>query len=212
MTTIALFGGTGKTGRRVLARALEQGYDVRALVRDPEKLGGTLPASLTVIQGDVRDPSAVAQTIAGSNAVLSLFGQVKGSPKTLQADGTRNIVAAMQKHGVRRIVTLSGGGLRAEGKDQPTAADKIIRFLLKAISGHVLADAEEHLRVLQESSTEWTVVRGPRLMETPGTGSYRVGWVGVNSSTQIGRDDLAEFILSQVDDRTFIRELPFVSN
>ena len=209
MTVIALFGATGRTGRRVLARALSAGFEVRALVRDPAKLGATSSA-LTVIRGDVLDPDAVNQTVAGSDVVLSLFGHVKGSSPTLQADGTQLIVDAMRRHDTRRIVTLSGGGLPAP-LDRPGPADRVIRFLLKTLSGRVLADAEQHLRVLEASGLEWTVVRGPRLTEKPGTGTHRVGWVGVDASTQISRDDLADFILGQVEDRTFIGQMPFVS-
>ncbi|MGF2950543.1 NAD(P)-dependent oxidoreductase [Microbacterium alcoholitolerans] len=210
MTTIALFGATGKTGHRVLQRALAAGYDVRALVRDPDRLQ-TNDHRLTVIRGDVLDAAAVDSTIAGSDVVLSLFGQVKGSPKTLQTDGTRNIAKAMQAHGVRRLVTLSGGGLRAEGQDRPKAADRIMRLLLKTMAGHVLADAEGHLAVLRAGELDWTVVRGPRLLDTPGSGAYRVGWVGVGTGMQISRDDLADFILTQVNDKQFVHEMPFVS-
>jgi putative NADH-flavin reductase len=209
MATIALFGGTGKTGARVLSRALAAGHQVRALVRDP----GRLPVqsdALTVVAGNVLDPAAVDRTIAGSDVVLSLFGHRKDSPPTLQTEGTRNIVEAMQRSGVSRIVSLSGGGLRA-AEDRPKAADRFIRFLLKRLSGAVLADAEGHLEVLQRSGLDWTVVRGPRLLESPGTGAYRVGWVGVDSSTKISRDDLADFILSQVEDDAWIRRMPFVS-
>jgi putative NADH-flavin reductase len=210
MTVIALFGATGKTGRRVLQRALDAGHEVRALVRDPAKLGSAEP-KLTLVTGDVLDPGAVARTVAGADVVLSLFGQVKGSPRTLQTDGTKAIVAAMQRHGVRRLVTLSGGGLRAP-QDRPKLADKVIRTLLRLLSGHVLADAEGHLAVLQASGLDWTVVRGPMLTEDPGKGGYRVGWVGVDASTRISRDDLADFILTQVDDGTFVGQLPFVSD
>lgn len=210
MTTVALFGATGKTGRRVLDRAVGAGMSVRALVRDPAKLA-VRSDRLTVVGGDILDPDSVAQTVSGSDAVLSVFGHVRGSPATIQTDGTRNIVEAMQTAGVRRIVTLSGGGLRADGYDRPGAADRVIRLLLKSLAGHVLADAEGHLKVLQESDLDWTVVRGPRLTEKPGMGSYRVSWVGVNSSTKISRDDLADFILSQVNDRTFVGKMPFVS-
>ena len=209
MTVIALFGATGKTGHRVLTRALAAGFEVQALVRDPAKLA-TLSPDLTVICGDVLDAVAVGQTVAGSDAVLSLFGQVKGSPPMLQADGTQLIVDAMRRHGVERIITLSGGGLSAP-LDRPGPADRVIRFLLKTLSGHVLVDAEQHLRVLEASGLDWTVVRGPRLTEKPGVGAYRVGWVGVEASTQISRDDLADFILAQVEDRTFIGQMPFVS-
>ena len=209
MKTIALFGATGKTGRRVADKALAAGHHVNALVRDPAKPPVT-GDRLTVIRGDVRDPAAVAATVAGADVVLSLFGQVKGSPKTLQADGTRVIVEAMQGAGVRRIVSLSGGGLR-DPHDRPKLPDQIIRTLLRLMAGHVLADAEAHLEVLKASGLDWTVVRGPRLTEEPGTGGYRVGWVGIGTGTSISRDDLADFILTQVDDPAFVGQMPFVS-
>lgn len=215
MTTIALFGATGKTGGRVLDRALATGHEVRALVRDPAKLD---PAkldragpALTVIRGDVTDAASVAETVAGADVVLSLFGQVQGSPKTLQTDGTRVIVEAMHRADVRRIVSLSGGGLR-DPRDEPKAADRVIRLMLKLFAGDVLADAEGHLAILRDSGLDWTVVRGPRLTEQPGNGTYRQGWVGVGTGTAISRDDLADFILTQVDDRTFVEQLPFVSS
>lgn len=210
MQTIALFGATGRTGRRVLERALRAGYAVRALVRDPAKLTVTSDR-LTVVTGEVTDPVSVGQTVQGADVVLSLFGQVKGSPRTLQTDGTKTIVEAMHAHGVTRIVTLSGGGLRAEGLDKPGAADTVIQLLLKTLASHVLLDAQGHLEVLQASGLDWTVVRGPRLTEKAGVGSYRVGWVGVDAGTKISRDDLADFILTQVGDRTFSGQMPFVS-
>jgi putative NADH-flavin reductase len=84
-------------------------------------------------------------------------------------------------------------------------------MLLKALAGHVLADAEQHLQLLRDSGLDWTVVRGPMLTEALGRGTYRVGWVGVNAGMRISRDDLADFILTQIEDRQFIGRLPFVS-
>jgi uncharacterized protein YbjT (DUF2867 family) len=209
MTTIALFGATGKTGRHVLREALESGHSVRALARQRSALGPD-SALLTVVEGDVLDADAVDQVVAGSDVVISVFGQVKGSPPTLQTDGTANIVRAMQVHGVPRIVSLSGGGLPFS-KDQPKVADRLVRLLLKALSPQVLKDAHGHLEVLRGSGLDWTVVRGPVLTDTPGTGVYRVGWVGVNASMKIGRADLAHFILIQAHDKTYIEQMPFVS-
>ena len=209
MVTIAVFGGTGRTGRRVVNRALEAGMNVRVLARNPAALG---PARdrLSVIAGDVLDPQAVNETLAGADAVLSVFGHVKGSSPTLQTDGTRVIVDGMQRLGMKRIITLSGGGLRDE-HDRPKAADHVITFLLRTLAAKVLADAEGHLQVLRESGLDWTVVRGPRLTERPGAGTYRLGWVGVGTGTQISRDDLADFIMTQIDDKSFVHALPFVS-
>lgn len=208
--TIALFGATGKTGRHVLSQALEAGHTVRALARRPESIE-TTHERLTVIAGDVLDATAVRETVRGAGVVVSVFGQVKGSPHTLQTQGTQNIVDAMHAEGIRRIISLSGGGLPAEQHDQPKTADRIIKWLLKRLSPQVLADAESHLAVLRASGLDWTVARGPRLTDAPATGTYRVGWVGVNASTQIARADLATFILTQLDDTTFVHELPFVS-
>lgn len=207
--TMALFGATGKTGHRVLNRLLAQGYTVRALARTPSRVT-VVDDELTVVEGDVCDSKAVAETIVGSDAVVSVFGQVTGSPPSLQTTGTQNIVAQMQAQGLTRIVSLSGGGLR-DPHDRPKLADRVIRILLTMLSGRVLADAEGHLGVLERSGLDWTVVRGPRLTEQPGTGSCRVGWVGVGTGTQISRDDLADFILTQIDDDSFARAMPFVS-
>ncbi|MCY7413063.1 MAG: NAD(P)H-binding protein [Salinibacterium sp.] len=208
--TIALFGGTGRTGRHVLQQALAAGHSVRMLARRPEAV--TVASDhLVVIGGDVLDAAAVAETIGVADVVISVFGQVKGSPPTLQTDGPRNIVMAMKELGLSRIITLSGGGLPSKEHDRPKTPDKIIRFLLQRISPQVLADAESHLEVLRESGLDWTVVRGPRLTDATPTGTYRVGWVGVNASTQIARGDLAKFILTQIDDREFVHELPFAS-
>jgi uncharacterized protein YbjT (DUF2867 family) len=211
MTTIALFGGTGKTGSRVLTRLLDQGHAVRVLVRDPARLRPSQHPALTVITGDVTAAAAVRQAVEGADAVLSLFGQVKGSPPRVQTEGTRAIIAAMQEFGVRRIVSLSGGGLPDPVHDRPTLADRAIRGIMRVAAGQVLDDAADHLRVLEQSGLDWTVVRAPRLTEAPGVGRYRVGWVGVDASTQISRDDLADFIVTQIDDRRFVRQLPFVS-
>lgn len=194
----------------MLAQALEAGHSVRALARRPESID-TSHERLTVIAGDVLDAAAVRETVRGADVVVSVFGQVKGSPPTLQTDGTQNIVDAMGAQGIRRIISLSGGGLPAEGHDQPKTPDTIIKWLLKRISPQVLADAEGHLAVLRASGLDFTVVRGPRLTDAEPTGQYRVGWVGVNASTQIARGDLARFILTQLDDEQFIGELPFVS-
>jgi len=210
MVTLAIFGGTGRIGGLVLERALTAGHDVRALARDPGKLPQGLDR-LTAVGGDVLDPDAVNWTVAGSAAVLALFGHVKGSPPTLQTDGTRAIVEAMKQHDVQRIVSLSGGGLRDETGDQPKLADKLIVSAMRRLTPQVLADAQGHLEVLKASGLEWTVVRAPRVQDTPATGSCRVGQVGVGTSTSISRADLADFILSKIDDRRYLHQMPFVS-
>jgi putative NADH-flavin reductase len=207
--TIALFGASGQTGQPFLQQALEQGYLVRALVRDPAKLSRQHP-HLIVVRGDVLNPADVRKVVEGSDVVVSLFGHVKDSPAWLQTDGTRNIVDAMKKAGVRKIISLSGGGLPYE-QDRPKLADHLIRGLMRLVVPKVLDDANRHAEVLKASGLDWIIVRGPRLSNDPAKGRYRVGWVGVNASTKIGRADLADFILKQVEADQYLRQMPFVS-
>ncbi len=210
MKQIALFGGSGQTGQEFLKVALEAGYPIRALARTPEKIAQQ-HSNLTVIKGDVLNQEDVNQTVVGADIVVSLFGHVKGSPTRLQTDGTENIIKAMKKHGVGRIISLSGGGLPFPKKDQPKFADKMIRTIMKVAVPKILNDAIEHHNIIDTSGLRWVIVRGPRLTNEPRQGQYRVGWVGVNASTKIGRADLADFILTQVEDEKFNYQMPFVS-
>lgn len=207
---IALFGASGKTGRQFLALALQQGYSVRALARTPGLLPPPGP-QLTVVPGDVLNPHDVDRVLQGAGVVVSVFGQVKGSPPTVQTEGTRHIVAAMQRYGVPRIISLSGGGLPFAA-DQPKLLDHLIRGIMNLAVPQVLRDAVGHAQVLRESDRQWVVVRAPRLTTAPGTGRYRVGWVGVNSGTSLTRADLADFLLTQLDDDQFLSQMPMVSN
>jgi putative NADH-flavin reductase len=153
----------------------------------------------------------VEQTVKDCDIVVSLFGQVKDSPEWLQTDGTKNIVEAMKKAGVEKIISLSGGGLPFPEKDKPKIADKIIRFIMKLAVPKILNDAIEHHKVLLESGLKWSIVRGPRLTNESKKGQYREGWVGVNASTKISRADLADFILKQVEDEQYHFQMPFIS-
>lgn len=211
MKTIALFGGSGKTGKRFLKKALDGGYQVKALARTPEKLSDFDSKHLETIQGNVLVPADVRSTVKDADLVVSLFGHVKGSPERLQTRGTEHIVSSMKSEGVDRIISLSGGGLPFPAKDEPKFADKAIRFIMKIAVPKILNDAIEHAEVLKNSKLKWVIARGPRLTEEPGTGNYRVGWVGVNASTKISRDDLADFLLRLVEDESYDYQMPFVS-
>ena len=210
MKKIALFGASGQTGKLFLESALEKGYSIKALVRDPLKVH-LKHNSLEVISGDVLHPKDVEQIVKNCDIVVSLFGQVKDSPEWLQTDGTKNIVEAMKKAGVEKIISLSGGGLPFPEKDMPKFADKIIRFIMKLAVPKILNDAIKHHKVLSDSGLKWVIVRGPRLTNESKKGQYRKGWVGINASTSISRADLADFIVKQVEDEKYHFQMPFIS-
>lgn len=207
---ITVFGATGRTGVPLVQQALDAGYEVVAFARTPSKLNIS-HENLSVVQGDIKDPAAVEQAIVGADAVLSVIGHTKNSAKDVQTVGTRNIVSAMEKHGVKRLISLTGAGVK-DPNDQPGLFDRFIVVMLKLISGDVLKDAQNHAQVIKQSGLDWTIVRGPMLTEGPHTGDYRVGYVGVNTSPRISRADVADFMLTQVEDRKYIGKAPMVSD
>lgn len=206
---ITIFGASGRTGKHLVEQALAAGHTVVALVRSPEKLA-LRHERLTIVKGDAGNAAAVEQAIAGSDVVVSALGHVKGSPADIQTVATRHIIAAMERHGVRRLVSLTGAGVRAP-QDQPKLIDRIIKFALATLSGDVLRDAESHVELIRRSNLDWIIVRGPMLTDAPRAGSYRVGWVGVGTSPRIARADLADFMLAQASDSRYLRQMPMVS-
>lgn len=211
MKRIALIGGTGKTGREFLKKALDEGFMIQALARDPKELSHPGHDHLAVIGGDVLVAEDVRKVLKDTEAVVSLFGHRKNSPEWLQTDGTRNILNAMDEYGIERILSLSGGGLPFPEKDEPRLIDKLIRGVMKLAVPKILNDAVKHAELLRASGKDWTIIRGPRLTEGEEKGQYRVGWVGVESGTQISRADLADFILKELNEGRYIRQMPFVS-
>lgn len=207
---IAVFGGTGRTGIPLIQQALEAGHTIVALVRTPSKMP-VHDERLRLVQGDVMNSADVDKVVQGSDAVISVIGHTRGSPKDMQTVAIKNMLAAMNKYGVKRLVSLTGAGV-AVPQDKPKFMNHVITFLLKLFSGDVLTDAEHHYEVLQSSPLDWTIVRGPMLNEGPHSGKYRVGWVGVNTGTRISRADVADFLLKQLTDNTYLREAPMISD
>ena len=207
---LAIFGATGRTGMPLVKQALEAGYEVVALVRTTAKMP-LEHQRLTLIQGDVLNPLDVEKTIQGTEAVVSVLGPSKGSPKDMLSRAMNTIVAAMQKYGVKRLVSLTGAGVAAP-QDRPKLMNHLIKFALKTLSGDVLRDSEQAVEIIKQSSLDWVIVRGPMLTEGPHTGAYRIGWVGVNTSARIARADVADFMLKQTSDSTYLHQMPMVSD
>src|SRR5438876_10489552 len=100
---LAIFGATGRTGIPLVEQALAAGQEVVALARTSSKLPIQHP-KLTVIQGDVLNQADVEKVVQSCNAVLSVLGHRKESPRDMQTVAIRHIIAAMEKYGVKRLV------------------------------------------------------------------------------------------------------------
>lgn len=206
---LIIFGASGGTGLEIVKQALKAGHIVTAFVRDPAKLPLN-HANLIIRQGDVLDAEAVEKGIAGQEAVISALGPTRPPVPGMMETAARNIVAAMQKHGVRRLISTTGAGVR-HPQDQPKLVDHLMKGLLTLLAGTVLRDSAANVAVIQASDLDWTIVRYPRLTNGPHLGKYRVGYVGKNSGSQLSRADGADFVIQELAHRAYIQQMPVVS-
>ena len=206
---LAVFGASGRTGRLLVQQAIVMKHSVNALVRDPSKLS-VHDAALHVVQGDARDPVAAEMAVAGSDAVVSVIGHAKGSGSEVQTIAMRNILIAMAKCSIRRIVILTGTGVRFPG-DLPGITDRLLNAILGIVDPERLADGRNHAALLQASDTDWTIVRALLLGNGKKTGVYRIREKNVATGMTISRADVADFILKLACGNDFVRKAPVIS-
>jgi putative NADH-flavin reductase len=206
---IVVFGASGGTGNHVVRQALETGHQVTAFVRNPEKLGIEHP-NLVVCQGDVMHGGKVEQAISGQDAVISTLGSTRPPVPGMMETAAKNIVSTMQKHGVKRLISTTGAGVR-DPQDQPKLFDKVMKALLTVMAKDVLQDSEANVNLIRASDLAWTIVRFPRLVDGQHTGKYRVGYLGKDSGSKLSRADAADFILRELEKGEYIRKAPMVS-
>ena len=206
---LTLLGATGSVGRQLLTQALTAGHPVIVLVRQPDTLGD-LRARVTVVQGDATDAAAVARAVAGADAVLSTLGHRKGSPKDVLAQGITHTIAAMQQHGVRRLVVLANTSLSDTG-DQPTFGQRSRQALMGLAAGEINQDHAAQARLIADSGLDWTIVRAALLSNGPQSGRYQVGKLDRTTGSRIARADVADFMLTCATQDTYRQSMPVIS-
>jgi putative NADH-flavin reductase len=192
---LAVLGATGRTGRPLVEQALDGGHAVTALARTPAKLALD-HERLTVVQGDALDADDVARVVEGADAVLLTLGHTKGSPPDLMRRAAETVGAAMERHGVRRVVTETGAGV-ADPRDPGGLGPAIMRGVMKLVAKNLLEDSQAHVETFRRSGLDWTAVRAPRLTEGPLTGEYRTGYFALGPAAKVARADVAEFMLHE---------------
>lgn len=205
---IAIFGATGTLGRHVVERALEQGHEVTVLTRDASRVGRQ-HERLHVIEGDVLDPTAVERAVTGQEAVLISLGN--GRKGVVRAEGTRSVIEAMQRTGVKRLICQSTLGV---GDSRPN-----LNFLWKYVMFGMLlrpayADHVQQEEYVRASDLDWTIVRPSAFTDGPATGTYRRGFAADASglALKISRADIAGFMLEQLTDRSYLHRAAAISN
>jgi putative NADH-flavin reductase len=206
---LLIFGSTGSIGRQVVEQALEQGHTVTAFARDPAKLS-IKHAHLKVAQGDVMDLASVEKAVQGQDAVVCVLGSGGKRKGTIRSEGTRQIIRAMETAGIRRFIcqTTLGAG---DSWGNLNFFWKYIMF--GTLLRDVFADHEKQESYVKQSHLDWTIVRPGAFVDGNRTGKYRHGFPGTDktSKLKISRADVADFILKQLTDDSYLHKTPSVS-
>ena len=206
---LAIFGATGTVGGALLEQSLKDGHTVQALARTPSKVQIQHP-QLLVVPGDVADRAAVAQTIAGCEAVLTCLGGTnRRNPEVIQA-GTAAIMAAMRAEKITRLIVMQGFHLPFPG-DPRNPGRAVIRAILRVINKNLLTDSLAMAHAVQQSNLDWTVVRAPRVFNGPPTNACRTGQLKLGPWNRVSNGDVAQLMLRCLQDRDSIHDAPMIS-
>jgi len=206
---ILIVGATRGIGRQLLEQALASGHSVTALARNPQRLAAQ-HERLRLLKGDILDPGPVAAATAGQDAVCCTIGvKTPWEQAGVFAEGTRQLLQAMKKAGVRRLMCVTGIGAGDSKGHGGFLYDRIFYpLLLRA----VYADKDRQESLIKASDVDWTIVRPGFLTNGPLTGNYRVltELTGITAG-RISRADVAHFILNELQSKRHLRQTPLLT-
>ena len=127
--------------------------------------------------------------------------------KTILSEGTRNIVRAMERAGIKRFVCESSLGV-GDSKWKLGVVHNLVAIPL--FLRNILADKEAQEQIIASSSLDWVIVRPAALTNGPQRNFYRAGsdvghWF---FPSRISRSDVATFMLKQLTDGEYLRKTP----
>ena len=197
---ILVLGATGRVGSEVVRYALNDGLQVTVFVRSPEKLQ-VENDDLTVIQGNVLDKDAVVQALKGIDVVISALNFDGGMTLSTSMP---YIVDAMEKEGVKRIITVATAGIL-----QSRVEPEKLRYQSSESKRTVTLPVEDHHAAydyLSKSALDWTVVCPTYLPDGERTGVYRVEKDFLpEDGNRITVGDTADFTYKQITSNEYIK-------
>lgn len=213
---ILLFGGTGRTGKIILQKALNDGHSVSTLARDPSRLDAL---NARIIKGTPYDLENVKEAICDSDVVISTLNVSRvsdspwaklRSPKDMISNSIQNVLQVMPEHSIKRIIVMSTLGAGDSWKRMPL----IFKLVISSSNlRHAFKDHTRQEEILAASATDWTVVRLPGLTDEKGEKDVLIKLNNdIKLNRTINRESVARFILNIVDDKKYFKQIVAVSN
>jgi putative NADH-flavin reductase len=208
---IAVFGATGRTGKRVVHAAIERGHTVVAVARSAAE--HTWPDGVDVVPGSVLDAGIVRQALTGADAIVVAISMVRTSdfpwakiltPKDLHIRAVQTLAAVAKDEGVSRYVCISAHGV---GESESRAGSVFMALVNRSNIGVAYKDLARAEAKLATTDLDWTVVRPTRLTSGERTETWTVGTDLVcGNRANISREDVALFLVLCAEDGRHSKE------
>ena len=208
---VLIIGASKGIGLETTRQALDAGHDVRALARSATAIAISNP-SLEKMQGNALKTEDVEAALVGVDVVIQTLGVGLGEllrPVHLFSDATRKLIQAMKIQGVKRLICVTGFG----AGDSRASISCLQRLPFQIVFGRAYDDKSLQEQLIKESELDWTIARPGVLTSGPRTGQYQI----LSEACQwrngiISRADVAEFLVRQIGDQTYIRKAPVLIN
>jgi uncharacterized protein YbjT (DUF2867 family) len=210
---MTVFGATGGIGGHVVRQALDAGHEVTAVVRDPARFDVSHPALEVATMPGLTDPEVLRPVLEASDAAISGVGPRGRKDGPVASSTTRGILRAMEASGVRRFVAVSAVPVGPVPKGESFVNRRILLPFISAFARDVYVDLAEMEDEIRRSTTEWTIVRPPKLVNKPLTGRYRTIVGGnVPRGYTISRADVAHLMLRVLEQPETIKQTIGIAN
>ena len=136
---IAILGSTGYVGKVLLEKALEAGYQVKVLVRNPDKLGNWKDR-VEIVQGEYFNKEDLKSALAGTEAVVSAIGAPsKNSPSNdLYIDAMQNLTSIMKERNMKRLIIIGGAATPNSDHEKFDWNRKVLRVIVNMLGKHLI--------------------------------------------------------------------------
>lgn len=195
---VLIFGATGPTGQELVKQALKKGHKITILARTPGKIA-LYNDKINIIKGDVLNYDDVEKAMKGQDVVLSALGVKPPSREKVVGPGMKNIIKAMNKYNVKRLIVQS-----AFFMDEKVKKNLFVKFLISTFMKGLYEDKSVQNKALKASSLNWTEVR-PTMLTNGNKSKYKID-VSPGMFSKISRANVADFMLEQISDTAFLQK------
>jgi putative NADH-flavin reductase len=210
---LTVFGANGGIGGHVVRQALDAAHKVTAVVRDSARFDVSHPALEVVRVPGLTDPEVLRPVLETRDAAISGVGPRGRKDGLVASRTTRGILRAMEASGVRRFVAVSAVPVGPVPEGESFVNRRILLPFIGAFARDVYVDLTEMEDEIRRSTTEWTIVRPPKLVNRPLTGKYRTIVGGnVPRGSTISRADVAHLMLRVLEKPETINQAIGIAN